>query len=86
MALGLIEEQDGGRLVAAWRLASAIRDAIMLSSGRAGDSVPTDYRTLGRVAHLLNYPPSDRGAMPEDYRRLTRRARQVMERLFYGLT
>ena len=86
VALGLVAEQDAERLIAAWRLASSIRDAIMLSSGRAGDSVPTDYRTLGRVAHLLNYPPSDRGAMPEDYRRITRRARQVMERLFYGLT
>jgi glutamate-ammonia-ligase adenylyltransferase len=86
VTLGLIDAQDAERLTAAWRLASAIRDAIMLSSGRAGDSVPTDYRTLGRVAHLLGYPPSDRGAMPEDYRRLTRRARQVMERLFYGLT
>ncbi len=85
VALGLVEEQDCERLSAAWRLASSIRDAIMLSSGRAGDSVPTDYRTLGRVAHLLHYPPSDRGAMPEDYRRLTRRARHVMERLFYGI-
>ncbi|MEZ5185772.1 MAG: bifunctional [glutamine synthetase] adenylyltransferase/[glutamine synthetase]-adenylyl-L-tyrosine phosphorylase [Candidatus Nanopelagicales bacterium] len=84
-ATGLIEEQDCDRLVDAWRLASSIRDAIMLSSGRASDSVPTDYRTLARVAHLLHYPPQDRGAVPEDYRRLTRRARQVMERIFYGL-
>ncbi|MEI2786997.1 MAG: hypothetical protein V9E82_15025 [Candidatus Nanopelagicales bacterium] len=57
----------------------------MLSSGKASDSVPTDFRTLGRVAHLLHYPPLDHGALLEDYRRLTRRARQVMERLFYGL-
>ena len=83
--LGLIQEHDCERLVDAWRLASSIRNAIMLSAGRASDSVPTDYRTLARVAHLLNYPPDNRGAMPEDYRRLTRRARQVMERLFYGL-
>jgi glutamate-ammonia-ligase adenylyltransferase len=84
-ALGLIAEQDCERLTDAWRLASAIRNAIMLSSGRASDSVPTDYRTLARVAHVLGYPPEDRGAMPEDYRRVTRRARQVMERVFYGL-
>jgi glutamate-ammonia-ligase adenylyltransferase len=84
-SLGIISEQDCDRLVDAWTLASAIRNAIMLSSGRASDSVPTDYRTLGRVAHLLHYPAQDRGALLEDYRRLTRRARQVMERLFYGL-
>jgi glutamate-ammonia-ligase adenylyltransferase len=82
---GLLDQTDCQRLVDAWRLASSIRDAIMLSAGRAGDSVPTDYRTLSRVAHLLGYPPENRGAMPEDYRRLTRRARQVMERIFYGL-
>jgi len=83
--LGLIDEADRDRLVQAWRLASSIRDAIMLSSGRAGDSVPSDYRTLARVAYLLSYAPDNRGALPEDYRRLTRRARQVMERLFYGI-
>ena len=84
-ALDLISQQDCQRLVDAWTLASQIRNAIMLSSGRASDSVPTDFRTLGRVAHLLHYPPLDHGALLEDYRRLTRRARQVMERLFYGL-
>ncbi len=83
--LGFIDDADRDRLTAAWRLASSIRDAIMLSSGRAGDSVPSDYRTLARVAYLLSYPPDDGGAMPEDYRRLTRRARQVMERLFYDI-
>ncbi len=84
-ALDLISQQDCDRLVDAWTLASHIRNAIMLSSGKASDSVPTDFRTLGRVAHLLHYPPLDHGALLEDYRRLTRRARQVMERLFYGL-
>jgi [glutamine synthetase] adenylyltransferase / [glutamine synthetase]-adenylyl-L-tyrosine phosphorylase len=83
--LGFIDDADRDRLMAAWRLASSIRDAIMLSSGRAGDSVPSDYRTLARVAYLLSYPPDDGGALPEDYRRLTRRARQVMERLFYDI-
>ena len=83
--LGLIDEADCATLIRAWRLASAIRNAIMLSSGRSSDSVPTDYRTLARVAHLLSYPHDDRGALPEDYRRLTRRARHVMERLFYGI-
>jgi glutamate-ammonia-ligase adenylyltransferase len=85
VALGVVDEADRDTLVAAWRLASSIRNAVILSSGRSSDSVPTDYRTLARVAHLLKYPPDDRGALPEDYRRLTRRARQVMERLFYGI-
>ncbi len=81
----LLDAADTDRLTDAWRLASRIRNAVMLSAGRAQDSVPTDFRTLGRVAHLLDYPVGDRGALLEDYRRLTRRARQVMERVFYGL-
>ncbi len=84
-SIGLIGDEDCQRLVDAWRLASSIRDAVMLSSGRASDSVPTDARMLARVAHLLHYSPDDRGAMSEDYRRASRRARNVMERIFYGL-
>jgi glutamate-ammonia-ligase adenylyltransferase len=84
-SIGLIGDEDCRRLVDAWRLASSIRDAVMLSSGRASDSVPTDARMLARVAHLLHYSPDDRGAMSEDYRRASRRARGVMERIFYGL-
>lgn len=82
-AIGLIAEQDRQRLVDAWQMASSVRDAIMLSSGRAGDSLPTDYRALGRIAHLMHYPPEDRAMLSEDYLRVTRRARQTMERLFY---
>ena len=83
VALGLVAKQ--GCRTAHRRVAAGLIDPgrhhAQFRSG--GDSVPTDYRTLGQVAHLLNYPPSDRGAMPEDYCRITRRARQVMERLFW---
>lgn len=82
---GLLAEQDADRLMSAWLLASSIRDAIMLSAGKASDLVPTEFRTLARVAHLLGYPPDDRGAVLEDYRRAARRARAVMERVFFGL-
>jgi glutamate-ammonia-ligase adenylyltransferase len=82
-AAGLIEHTDSQRLIDAWRMASSVRDAIMLSSGRSADSLPTDYRALGKVAHLMGYAPQDRAMLTEDYRRVTRRARQTMERLFY---
>ena len=37
------------------------------------------------VARLLGYPPGDAAqALEQDYRRAARRARTVMEPLFYG--
>ena len=61
MAIG--PHRGAGRRTARRRVATGLGDPGRdhASSGRAGDPVPTDYRTLGRVAHLLNYPPSDRG-------------------------
>ncbi len=80
----LISDGDAAELAASWRLATAIRNAIMLVRGRASDMVPVDVRELRAIAFVLGYPVDDSGRMLEDYRRITRRARQVFERLFYG--
>ncbi len=82
---GLIEDGDAQVLSSAWRVATAIRNAVMLVRGRPSDMVPADVRELRAVAFCLGYPVDDSGRLMEDYRRLTRRARQVFERLFYGL-
>ena len=42
-------------------------------------------RDLRAVAFVLGYPVGESGRMIDDYRRITRRARLVFERLFYGL-
>ena len=84
-AAGLIADGDADELAAAWRIATAIRNGVMLVRGRSSDMVPTDVRELRAVAFVLGYPVVDSGRLLEDYRRITRRARQVFERLFYGL-
>jgi glutamate-ammonia-ligase adenylyltransferase len=56
----------------------------MLVRGRAGDTVPTSQPELGAVARLLGYAPDASQDLVQDYRRAARRARAVMERLFYG--
>jgi glutamate-ammonia-ligase adenylyltransferase len=33
---------------------------------------------------VLGYPPGESGALLDDYRRITRRARGVVERVFYA--
>jgi glutamate-ammonia-ligase adenylyltransferase len=82
---GLMEESDEDTLMGAWIFATRVRDAITLARGIPNDVVPTTGRELGGVAHLLGYVPSERGALVEDYRRVTRRARLVMDRVFYGV-
>jgi [glutamine synthetase] adenylyltransferase / [glutamine synthetase]-adenylyl-L-tyrosine phosphorylase len=82
---GLIEERDERELADAWRMATAIRNAVMIVRGRASDMVPTDVRELRAVGFVLGHPVGDSGRVLEDYRRVTRRARHVFERLFYGL-
>jgi [glutamine synthetase] adenylyltransferase / [glutamine synthetase]-adenylyl-L-tyrosine phosphorylase len=82
---GLLSADDAAALMAAWELASRIRNAIVLVGGRPADTLPARHGELTAVARLLGYPPGDAGqALEQDYRRAARRARTVMEPLFYG--
>ena len=79
---GLLDAGDRDMLESSWLLATRVRNAIALTSGRPSDSVPTSGPVLAAVAHLLGYRlPAD---LLEEYRRTTRRARGVVERVFYG--
>ncbi len=81
---GLIGPADAASLTDSWLLAARIRNAVMLVRGRAGDVLPTAQPELGAVAQLLGYPPDAAHDLPQDWRRTARRARTVMERVFYG--
>jgi glutamate-ammonia-ligase adenylyltransferase len=82
-AAGLVAGDDAEVLAAAWTLAARVRNAVVLSRGRPADTLPTGVRELEGVARLVGYPPGSAAALDEDYQRLTRRARHVVERLFY---
>ncbi|GHJ28908.1 glutamate-ammonia-ligase adenylyltransferase [Streptomyces hygroscopicus subsp. sporocinereus] len=82
-AAGLIATEDAQTLDEAWVLASRVRNAVMLVRGRPGDTFPTDVRELAAVGRYLGYGPGHVGEMLDDYRRTTRRARAVVERVFY---
>ncbi len=81
---GLLTAADAATLLEAWRAASRVRNAVLLWRGRAGDSLPTDAREAGGVARIVGYAPAQTGTLRDDYRRLTRRARGVVERTFYA--
>ncbi len=79
----LINSDDAATLERAWLLATRVRNAIVLVRGRADDTLPKDRRELSGVAGLVGYPSHGSEEFIEDYRRATRRARAVVERVFY---
>ena len=83
-AAELISVEDASILDEAWVLATRVRNAVMLVRGRAGDTFPSDPRELAAVGRYLGYGPGHVGDMLDDYRRTTRRARGVVDVLFYG--
>jgi [glutamine synthetase] adenylyltransferase / [glutamine synthetase]-adenylyl-L-tyrosine phosphorylase len=80
----ILDPMDAGHLEAAWTLASRIRNQIMLMRGRGSDSLPGDNRELASLAELLGYGPGESSHLLADYRRVTRRARSVVDRVFWG--
>ncbi|MER7518021.1 bifunctional [glutamine synthetase] adenylyltransferase/[glutamine synthetase]-adenylyl-L-tyrosine phosphorylase [Streptomyces sp. NPDC126499] len=84
LAAGLIGADEAQTLDEAWVLATRVRNAVMLVRGRPGDTFPSEPRELAAVGRYLGYGPGHVGEMVDDYRRITRRARAVVEELFYG--
>ncbi|MGW4225366.1 bifunctional [glutamine synthetase] adenylyltransferase/[glutamine synthetase]-adenylyl-L-tyrosine phosphorylase [Streptomyces bauhiniae] len=81
---GLIGAEDAAVLDEAWVLASRVRNAVMLVRGRAGDTFPTESRELAAVGRYLGYGEGRAGDMLDAYRRTARRARTVVDELFYA--
>ncbi|WIB16885.1 bifunctional [glutamine synthetase] adenylyltransferase/[glutamine synthetase]-adenylyl-L-tyrosine phosphorylase [Curtobacterium sp. MCPF17_050] len=81
---GWVTAEDAEKLAAAWRFASRTRSALVLWSGRTTDVLPVERTQLEGIARLLEYPPGSASQLEEDYLAVTRRARQVFEREFYG--
>ncbi len=83
--LGLLTIDDELALEAGWSMASRARNAVMLVRGRPADQLPRLGKELMGVARAVGYPPDrDAGDFLEDYRRVTRRTRGVVERVFYA--
>ncbi|WP_433268881.1 bifunctional [glutamine synthetase] adenylyltransferase/[glutamine synthetase]-adenylyl-L-tyrosine phosphorylase [Actinosynnema sp. CS-041913] len=80
---GLVSEEDRSALMESWVMATRARNAIVLVRGRPGDQLPTTGRDLAAVAGVMGHP-RDPGEFLDSYQRTTRRARAVIERVFYG--
>jgi [glutamine synthetase] adenylyltransferase / [glutamine synthetase]-adenylyl-L-tyrosine phosphorylase len=82
-AAGLLADADADALDRAWRTVSRIRNAITLVTGKSGDQLPRDARERAAVASILGYGPGRSDEMVNDYLRTTRRARAVVDRVFW---
>lgn len=85
VAAELLSDADAESLRRAWKLASRIRNAVMLLHGRASDNLPNDVRDRAAVSQILGYAKGESSLMVEEYRRRARLARAVMDRTFWGV-
>lgn len=81
---GLLPTDDVATLRSSWNLATRIRAANVIWSGRRSDLLPSSRRDLEAVARWCGYGPGSGSDLEEDYLRLTRRSRAIFERHFYG--
>ncbi|HEY3507013.1 MAG TPA: bifunctional [glutamine synthetase] adenylyltransferase/[glutamine synthetase]-adenylyl-L-tyrosine phosphorylase [Actinocatenispora sp.] len=76
---GLLSADDAAELAAAWRLAGAVRNAMMLVRGRPSDQLPRHGVELAGVVRALRFDDGDDpGAFLDEYLRTARRARHVV--------
>ncbi len=80
----ILEPVDVERLRTAWLTATKARNAIVLTRGKRADELPQPGPYLAQVAAAAGWDPQDSGGFMEDYLRATRRARRVVERVFWG--
>ncbi|KWW42784.1 Glutamate-ammonia-ligase adenylyltransferase [Micrococcus luteus] len=80
----LLPESEVAVLEEAWLLATRIRAALLLWTGKVSDVLPTNMRDLEAVARLSGVGTAG-GELEERYLRVTRLARRVFETRFYGL-
>ncbi len=83
VAFGLLEQEAARDLNAAYEFCGMLRNRLFLQFGRPVDSLPTDQDELTRLALSLGRFDAPRSSVREEYRRLTRRARRLVELNFY---
>jgi glutamate-ammonia-ligase adenylyltransferase len=80
----LLSSDDADALADSYRFCERARNARYLLTGKPGDALPTDGKVAAQLARLLGYVDRPQATLRDDYRRVTRRARRVVERVFYG--
>ncbi len=81
-AAELVGAGDVEVLLEAWLTATRARNALVLARGKAADQLPSSGPVLAAVAHAAGWKGAEPAAFLDQYRKVTRRARTVVERTF----
>lgn len=84
VSIGVMEGGVGGSLADAHLFLSTIKAWLELERRLPQDALPSTPEGQAALGRLLGYGESARSRFLQDYRRVTRRARLAMERVFYG--
>lgn len=79
----LITREEAETLGTAWRMATRVRNALLLARGRPGDQFPMATLERRAVAGILGYQLTETDRLLDDYLRVTRRAHAVVDRVFW---
>ena len=80
----LLPAREVEELEEAWLLGWQVRRGLFLWKGREGDVLPTDRHDLRALAMLIDGEDGTAAELEERYLRLTRRARNIAERVIFG--
>ena len=78
---GVLDEDDADVLMDSYRFCERVRNRWYLVNSGPADSLPVQPEPLTWLARSLDTTAGD---LRDEYRRVTRRARAVVERVFYG--
>ena len=78
----LMPADDVAQLREAWITATRARNALVLVRGRPTDQLPGPGRQLNAVAVAAGWPSGDGGEFLDNYLRVTRRAKAVVNKVF----
>ncbi len=81
-----LSRDDERALAESYRFCERARNHRFLLSGGPGDSLPTGTVDAERLARMLGYVHRPQASLRDEYRRVTRRARRVFDRVFFGLS
>jgi glutamate-ammonia-ligase adenylyltransferase len=80
----LITDVEAEKLISAWVFSSRVRSAITIWSDKATDVLPVDIHDLDGIARLMDYPAGAASTLEEEYLSITRKSRQIVEKVFFG--
>jgi glutamate-ammonia-ligase adenylyltransferase len=84
VALEVISPEDADALRESFVLCERARNYRYLLTGSPSDALPSDGDEAEKLARLLGYTHRPQQSLREEYRRVTRRARAIVERIFYA--